>query len=93
MRSTTSSIYPTVLSPATVVDHYTATGRTADLPPVPADAYGAAVQALLPDLYWRLGESSGTVAADTGWFGNDGVYRSGYTLGAPGALTASPTPP
>ncbi|MCV2395824.1 PKD domain-containing protein, partial [Actinotalea sp. M2MS4P-6] len=81
------AIYPTVVDYQTVVDHFTAGGGTVELPPVPADAYGAAVQSLLPDLYWRLDETSGTDAADTGWFDNPGVYRSGYTLGTDGALT------
>ena len=40
-----------------------------------------------PRAYWRLGETSGTVAADE--TGNaPGQYRSGVTLGALGALAA-----
>src|SRR6188508_2312800 len=38
-----------------------------------------------PRAYWRLGETSGTSAADvTG--GNPGTYGGGVTLGQPGAL-------
>ena len=40
-----------------------------------------------PNAYWRLGETSGTVAADE--TGNaPGQYRNGVTLGALGALAA-----
>ena len=81
------AVYPTVLAQTTVLDHYTASGRTSELPPRPVDAYGAAVYDLMPDLYWRVGESSGTTAADSGISGNPGEYRSGYTLGSEGALT------
>jgi hypothetical protein len=38
-----------------------------------------------PLAYWRLGESSGTVAADSSGHGLDGTYKHA-TLGIPGAL-------
>jgi hypothetical protein len=38
-----------------------------------------------PRAYWRLGETSGTVAADE-LGGGSGQYRNGVVLGAPGAL-------
>ncbi|MDO8121480.1 PKD domain-containing protein, partial [Isoptericola sp. b490] len=81
------AVYPTVLSYQQVVNHWEAAGRTSTLPPVPSDSYGAAVQGLQPDLYWRLDETTGTIAQDTGWSASTGTYRSGYTLGVPGALT------
>ncbi|HMC68188.1 MAG TPA: LamG-like jellyroll fold domain-containing protein, partial [Mycobacteriales bacterium] len=39
--------------------------------------------------YWRLGESSGTVACD-GAGSNNGVYQAGTTLGQPGAIVSDP---
>jgi len=47
--------------------------------------YRDAILALNPVGYWRLGETSGTVAADE--TGNlDGTYIAGATLGQPGAI-------
>ena len=60
------AIYPTVLSSTQVDSHFVLSGRTSTLPPVPTDPYGAAVVNDNPALYWRLGESSGTSAADSG---------------------------
>jgi len=39
-----------------------------------------------PIAYWRLGEGSGTTAADASGNGRNGVYTGGVTLGVPGAL-------
>jgi len=39
-----------------------------------------------PLAYWRLGETSGTSAADATGSGNSGTYTGGVTLGALGAL-------
>ena len=80
------AIYASVLTHDQVLAHYTASGRTPDIAPVPADAYGAAVRAAEPDLYWRLDETTGTTAGDTSVNESSGTYRSGYSLGAPGAL-------
>jgi len=52
--------------------------------PIPS-GYGGAVIGSRPMAYWRLGESSGTVAHD-GIGGNDGTYHSA-TLGVPGYST------
>lgn len=52
-----------------------------------AGGYADAVTGDGPVSYWRFGESSGTTAADvTG--ANPGSYKSGSTLGNPGALPA-----
>ena len=52
-------------------------------------AYSEQVLADGPRSYWRLGETSGTSAADvTG--ANGGTYGGGVTLGQPGALTGDP---
>ena len=53
--------------------------------PPPAPPYASAVLADSPRGYWRLGESSGTTAADqTG--ANPGAYQFGAVLGVAGAL-------
>jgi hypothetical protein len=49
-------------------------------------AFSAAIAADSPVLYWRLGESSGTSAADSTANSNNGTYSSGVTLGVTGAL-------
>ena len=81
------AIYPTALTQSTILAQYTASGRTATVPPRPADQYGAAVYDDEPDLYWRLGESSGSTAADSGASLNNGTYFGGNTKGQPGALS------
>ncbi|NHB84223.1 PKD domain-containing protein [Tessaracoccus sp. HDW20] len=53
-------------------------------PAAPTDAYGAAVYTDDPDLFWRLEETGGTTANDSGRSLNPGTYRSGVTLGATG---------
>ena len=83
------SLYPSPLTLQQVQSHFTASGRTLDLPVAPADAYGKAVFDAAPDLYWRLGESSGSTAADSGATGNPGTYVSGVTLGAAGAIAGT----
>lgn len=84
------AVYPTVLSRQAIDAHFVASGRTSTIPVAPADAYGAAVFSLEPTSYWRLGESSGTVAADSGPFGNPGTYTGLVNKGATGALNGVP---
>ena len=48
--------------------------------------YAPAVMADSPLGYWRLGEASGTVAADSSPYGRAGTYVNNPTLGATGAL-------
>lgn len=45
-------------------------------------AVSDAVLALSPEGYWRLGETSGTTAADTSGHSRDGTYSGTYTLGS-----------
>jgi 6-phosphogluconolactonase (cycloisomerase 2 family) len=40
--------------------------------------------------YWRLGESSGTVACDSTANHDNGTYLGGVTLGVPGAISGDP---
>jgi PKD repeat protein len=80
-----AAVYPTALTTAQVRDHYTATGRTLTTAPAPADAYGAAVVADEPSLFWRLGESGGQdSAADLSGNGNTGSYRGDVPRGQAG---------
>src|SRR4051794_23828332 len=50
-------------------------------------SYATDVAALSPIAYWRLGEASGTSAADTSGNGHTGTYVGTPTLGATGLLT------
>ncbi|WP_420120741.1 PKD domain-containing protein [Nakamurella sp.] len=81
------AIYPTVLSRSTIDAQWVASGRSSTIPAAPADAYGAAVFNDNPLLYWRLGESAGTTAADAGPNGDQtGLYQNGVTLGQVGGI-------
>ncbi|MCU1524552.1 MAG: hypothetical protein JWO18_1446 [Microbacteriaceae bacterium] len=81
-----TAVYPGVLTQQQILNHYSLSGRTVNVPTAPADAYGAAVFAGDPLFYYRLGESSGTTAADSGNQENPGVYADNYTLGETGAV-------
>ncbi|CAN5247103.1 PKD domain-containing protein [soil metagenome] len=83
------SIYPTALTPAQVNKHWVASGRTSTIPTAPADAYGAKVFNEEPDLYWRLGESSGTTAADSGTYENPGTYIGNHVKGSTGVVAGN----
>jgi len=80
------AVYAAPLTPAQVDAHWVASGRGSTLQAAPADAYGAAVHALQPDLYWRLGETTGTVAADSGPWGHAGTYRGTVTRNVASAV-------
>ncbi len=56
-------------------------------PPPPSSGYRAAVTGDGPVSYWRLGESSGTTAADE-VAANTGTYRNGVALGATSLLAS-----
>lgn len=51
--------------------------------------YPSAVLADSPFAYWRLGESTGTIAVDSAGR-NDGTYNNGPTLSVSGALAGDP---
>lgn len=80
------AVYPTVLSPARVKAHFVATGRTVSTTPAPDDAYGAAVLASNPSLYWRLDETTGTVASDASGNRENGTYVGTVTKSQSGAI-------
>ncbi|OQC62737.1 MAG: Immunoglobulin I-set domain protein [Verrucomicrobia bacterium ADurb.Bin006] len=51
----------------------------------PSGKYAEIVAADHPSAYWRLGEATGTLAADVAGF-HDATYGGAYTLGEPGAF-------
>jgi len=83
-------VFPPTQPVGTVVD-VTATTNAGTSPVVPADkftySYSGAILADSPNIYYRLGESSGTVATDSSGNGHDGAYAaSGVTLGVSGVV-------
>src|SRR5262249_13962061 len=72
------AIYNTALSSTRVQAHYTI-GAPA--------TYASTVLADSPAAYWRLGESSGSSAADSSGNANGGSYSGSVTLGAPALIT------
>jgi hypothetical protein len=83
------AVYPSVLTRQQIDTHFVASGRASTIPVAPSDAYGAAVFTLEPTSFWRLGESDGTVAADSGPFGNPGTYTGLVEKGASGAVAGT----
>ncbi|HEY3407049.1 MAG TPA: PKD domain-containing protein, partial [Propionicimonas sp.] len=81
-----AAIYPRVLTPTQIRQHYVNSGRTLAGPPPPTDAYGAAVYGSEPDLYWRLAETSGTTVNDAGPNQLLGTYSGTRTLGQPSGI-------
>lgn len=80
------AIYPAVLDRQTVLDQYTASGRTANVAPAPTDAYGAEVYKDDPSLYWRLEDAAGPTAADASLSGNQALVSGGVTTGVAGPM-------
>jgi hypothetical protein len=56
----------------------------------PSPSYPDEVMADGPAGYWRLGETSGTVAVDRTANNSSGLYKNGVVLGVPGALETDP---
>jgi hypothetical protein len=52
--------------------------------------YPEEINADAPAGYWRLGETTGTTAADESATHNSGAYQNGVILGVPGGLATSP---
>ncbi|MEU1971942.1 PKD domain-containing protein [Microbacterium sp. NPDC019599] len=80
------AIYAAPLTKQQTQAHYIASGRTIAGSTPPADAYGQAVYALEPALYWRLNETTGTIAADASGSNQKGTYFGSISQGANGAL-------
>lgn len=49
-------------------------------------AFSTRLAALSPRAWWRMGDASGTVMADSSGNGRHGAYTGAVTLGAPGAI-------
>ena len=78
------ALFPTALSGTKVLSH-----RNAGLglaPPPPAPSYRSTVLTDAPRSYWRLGETSGTTAANEIAGGQTGAYQNGVVLGVTGVL-------
>lgn len=86
------AVYSTALSGQDIANDYTAAlnGPTPAPSAAPASSYRDTVlgEPSLID-YWRLGETSGTAAADSKG-GATGAYTTGVTLGGAGAVTNDP---
>ena len=74
------AIYPAILTQTRVVAHYRE-GLLA------VDGYAIEVAADSPLAYWRLGDSSGTTAADSSGNVRNATYAGTYTLAQTGLLT------
>lgn len=70
--------------------YHAVTGRPAAVTASPTADYAARVLSDRPVRFYRLGESAGTVATDSGLNRADGTYLGGVTLGATGALSGDP---
>jgi len=84
------AVYPRALTGPEVQSHVVASGRTGSWTAQPTDAYATSVLANSPDLFWRLGESSGN-ALDSSGAGNYGNVTtsipSPVTRGVTGPIT------
>jgi hypothetical protein len=83
----TDSFTYTIDDGAGTTDSATVTVSVSGTPAGPA--YALRVQELDPLAYWRLEETTGTVATDTTGNGHDGVYGSAATLDQDGVLPGS----
>ncbi len=73
-----AALYPRSLSVAEVNSHYQS-GKS---------NYAGTATANAPTAYWRLGETSGTTAADASPNTHPGTFTGGFTLNVTGALTS-----
>ncbi|MFG6492868.1 PKD domain-containing protein [Microbacterium sp. P03] len=85
------AIYDDVLTRTQINQHWVNSGRTSTVNPAPTDAYGQAVYNLAPTLFWRLDETAGSTAADSGMDSNTGMYVGNVQKGTAGAVSSSPS--
>lgn len=72
------AVYPSVLSARQAANHFNLGGGDIVVPEAPSDAYGARIFDDGADLFWRLDEASGEVAADSSFIGQSaGTYSAG----------------
>ncbi|HEY8589239.1 MAG TPA: LamG domain-containing protein [Naasia sp.] len=80
------AVYGSPLSKTNVEAHWTTSGRTAPV----NTAYAAAVNADLPNLYWRMDDgSASTTVVDSSPYAQTGTYRGTTTKQVTGAITGS----
>ena len=85
-----TAMYDKALTSAQVADHFRLSGRSNPaVPAAPTDAYGSAVVADGPDLFWRLGEAGGTGAVDASGNNMGGTYAASVTRGVAGAVAGT----
>lgn len=73
-------------APNSAEDGSTTGDSSSSSPDAGNSTYAAAVLADKPIGYWRLDETSGTVAKDISGAGHDGTYAAGVALGSAGAV-------
>ncbi|WP_243076173.1 PKD domain-containing protein [Microbacterium sp. SS28] len=81
------AVYAKALTKTDIQGHYLASGRGAAWSAAPVDAYGTAVSADQPDLYWRLDETASGTVRDFAAGGTTGNQTGTVTRGAAGAIT------
>ncbi len=84
-----TAVYATALSAATIAEHYTLGTGAAPVTSLPTDFYARTVNASDPQFSWRLGEASGSTAADSSGGGITATYGTGVTLGQPGGVSGT----
>jgi PKD repeat protein len=77
------AVYRKALSGNQIRAHYLASARAVS---IPTDTYGAAVYNAGPDMFWRFGETSGTIAGDSTGNGATGTYTNNPVLGGISAV-------
>lgn len=82
------AVYPRALTLAEIQARYTASGRTGAWGTRASDGYGTAVLGDAPDLYWRLGEQTGSVLDSSG-SGNLGTATSSVARRQTGPVAGS----
>lgn len=77
------------LTVAEVQSHVTASGRTGAWTAQPADGYAAAVNADKPEIFWRLGTTSGSYldSSGSGAYGNSAGNNNSISRGVAGAIS------
>jgi PKD repeat protein len=83
------AIYPTALTLAQVRKQYLDAGYTVPGSSAPGDKYGATVWNDAPSVYYRVDETTGSVATDQSGNVNSGNYAGGFTLGVSSPVTAT----
>ncbi len=84
-----TAVYPTALSSSAVAAHFQLGQGSAVDSDGPTDFYGRTALADDPTVYWRLDETTGTLANDSSGDSADGTYGGGVTLGRPTTVDGS----